>query len=223
MAQQLIIMPTTASAVAERIVALANHCIACKQSFHIVLAGGETPRAIYALLRNAITDWHHWHIYFGDERCYPVGHPQRNDTMAFNEWLAQVPVPHEQIHSIPAELPPAVCVEQYTQALSKVGTFDLVLLGLGEDGHTASLFPGNDWGEKNGAADVMVVDNAPKAPELRITLSARRLSNANHVWFLVKGENKHAILQRWQSGEILPASAIQSKNTVIIFKLVEEM
>ncbi len=207
--------------VAAKIIALANRCIKQNDSFHIVLAGGETPRAVYALLTEMVTDWEKWHIYFGDERWLPAHDKNRNDTMAFDTWLAHVDVPLSQIHSIPAELPQQICVEQYTQVLKNVGDFDLVLLGLGEDGHTASLFPGNDWGDNIDAPVVMAVDNAAKAPAQRITLSAKRLSAADHVWFLINEESKRDILQRWQAGEQsfkerLPVSAIQPKNGIKI-------
>ena len=208
----------TEKTVAEKIISLANRCIAEKNSFHIVLAGGETPRAVYALLKDAKTEWQHWHIYFGDERCEPAGDTNRNDTVAFDAWLAHVAIPCIQIHSIPAELPQKICVEQYTHTLGSVGNFDLVLLGLGEDGHTASLFSGNDWGDAPDALDVIAVDNAPKAPAQRITLSAKRLSAADNVWFLVSGDSKKDILQRWQSGETFPASAIKPKSGIEILQ-----
>jgi len=208
----------TEHTVAAKIIALANRCISRKDSFYIVLAGGETPRAIYALLKEMVTDWEKWHVYFGDERCLPAHDSQRNDTMAFDAWLAQVDIPHTQIHSITAELPQQTCVEQYTQTLKSIGNFDLVLLGLGEDGHTASLFPGNDWGDNTDAPDVMAIDNAPKAPTHRITLSAKRLSAADNVWFLIRSDSKKDILQHWQAGEHLPASAIQPKNGIKILQ-----
>lgn len=225
MAQQLTMMHNaTEQSLAADIIALANSCIAEKNSFHIVLAGGETPRSVYTLLRHAVTDWAKWQVYFGDERCEPAHHKNRNDTMAFDAWLTHVAIPSGQIHSIPAELPQQACVEQYTDILNNAGHFDLVLLGLGEDGHTASLFPGNDWGTEANAPDVLAVSNAPKAPAQRITLSARRLSAADHVWFLVRGDSKKEILRRWQDGEPsvrekLPASAIQPKNGIEIFRL----
>ncbi|HSC75887.1 MAG TPA: 6-phosphogluconolactonase [Pseudomonadales bacterium] len=205
--------------VAAKIIALANRCIKQKDSFHIVLAGGETPRAVYTLLTEMVTDWEKWHVYFGDERCVPAQDLQRNDVMAFDAWLAHVDIPHTQIHNIPAELPQKICVEQYTQTLKNIGNFNLVLLGLGEDGHTASLFPGNDWGDRPDAPDVIAVDNAPKAPAQRITLSTRRLSAADNVWFLIKGDSKKDILQRWQRGEVFPASAIKPKSGVEILQL----
>ena len=210
--------------IAQNIITLANNCIAQKSSFHIVLAGGETPRAVYTLLKDAATDWKKWHVYFGDERCLPAHDINRNDSMAFDTWLTHVAIPHAQIHTIPAELPQPLCVKQYMQILHDVDSFDLVLLGLGEDGHTASLFPGNDWGESFNAPDVMAVDNAAKAPAHRITLSAKRLSAADNVWFLINGESKREILQRWQAGEQsfkerLPVSAIQPKNGIEILLL----
>lgn len=215
----MVITQATDVAIAKKITALANVCIAEKNSFHIVLAGGETPRAVYALLKDAKTDWQYWHIYFGDERCVQANDPLRNDVMAFSTWLAHVAIPHTQIHNIPAELPQKICVEQYTKVLSNVEIFDLVLLGLGEDGHTASLFPGNNWGEKPDSPTVLAVDNSPKAPAQRITLSAKRLSAAEQVWFLIRGDSKKDILQRWQASERLPPSAIQPKNEIEIFQL----
>jgi 6-phosphogluconolactonase len=218
------IISETEDFVAAKIIALANRCITRKNSFYIVLAGGETPRVVYALLKEMVTDWEKWHVYFGDERSVAPNDSHRNDVMAFDAWLAHVDIPRSQIHNIPAELPQQTCVEQYTQTLKNVGNFDLVLLGLGEDGHTASLFPGNDWGDSPDAPDVMAVDNAAKAPAHRITLSAKRLSAADNVWFLIKSDSKREILQRWQEGEQsfkkrLPASAIQPKNGIEIFKL----
>lgn len=213
------IVNTDKRAVAQKIVDLANDAIAQKNSFHIVLAGGETPRAIYTLLRDAKTAWQHWYIYFGDERCEPLQHPQRNDTMAFDTWLAHVNIPPAQIHCIPAELPFDICVDYYSRTLSHIDLFDLVLLGLGEDGHTASLFPGENWGTEINAPSVLAVHCAPKPPSRRITMSAQRLSAADQIWFLVKGQGKKQILQRWQAGENLPASRIQAKKEMVIFRL----
>ena len=206
-------------AVAQRIIQLANASIAKKHSFHIVLAGGETPRAIYTLLRDAKAEWRHWHIYFGDERCAPLQHPQRNDTMAFDTWLAHVNIPPAQIHCIPTELPFDICVDDYARTLRQIDLFDLVLLGLGEDGHTASLFPGENWGTEINAPSVLAVHHAPKPPSQRITMSAQRLSAADQIWFLMKGEEKQSVLDRWQAGENLPACVIHAKRSVMIFRI----
>lgn len=203
--------------VAKVITELANKAIAHKGSFHVVLAGGDTPRDIYSLLRQGETDWSCWHVYFSDERCQPANFPERNDVMARETLLDYVPIPATQVHAIPAELPQPECVAQYTQTLAGVGTFDLVLLGIGHDCHTASLFPGYNWGRGAGAPAVLAFDRAPANPPHRISLSANRLSDAKHVWFLVCGPGKQQALLRWQSGEFLPLSAINPPNGLDVF------
>jgi 6-phosphogluconolactonase len=192
----------------ERILAAAAQAISDRGQFHIVLAGGETPRAIYLLLREAKADWAAWHIYFGDERCLPVDDPQRNSCMAGDEWLDHVTIPTGQAHSIPGELGAQKAADVYASILQTVGDFDLVLLGLGEDGHTASLFPGKDWGTTPVAPDAMAVFDAPKPPPQRVTLSAARLSRARQVLFLVAGEPKHRAVATWRAGNDIPARAI---------------
>jgi 6-phosphogluconolactonase len=96
----------------------------------------------------------------------------------------------------------------YTEALRTVGEFDLVLLGLGEDGHTASLFPGHEWGTAPGSPDVLAVFDAPKPPQQRVSLSAARLSRARQVIFLVSGESKREAVAEWRAGKNIPARAI---------------
>lgn len=203
--------------VARRITELANRSIAAKGSFHVVLAGGNTPQNIYRKLRDISTDWQAWHVYFSDERCQPAGFPERNDAMAAAALLDHVPIPREQIHKIPAELPQAQCVEQYTKTLAQTGTFDLVLLGIGHDCHTASLFPGYNWGRGDNAPAVLAFDRAPANPPARISLSAHRLSDARQVWFLVSGPGKQQALLRWQNGEFLPMNAINPPGGLDVF------
>jgi 6-phosphogluconolactonase len=123
----------------------AERAIAARGAFSIVLAGGNTPRNIYRALCDADTDWSAWHVYFGDERCLPADDPERNSHMARSAWLDHVAIPSQQIHPIPGELGPETAADSYARELAEVGEFDLVLLGLGEDGHTASLFPGGAW------------------------------------------------------------------------------
>ena len=191
-----------------RVRAAADSAIRARGVFRIVLAGGNTPRAIYDMLRKAITDWSKWQVYFGDERCLPAGDPQRNSRMARDTLLDQVPLPRSNIHAIPAESGPLEGAAQYAQTLRAVGEFDLVLLGLGEDGHTASLFPDHDWGTSPDAPDAIAVFDAPKPPPERVSLSAARLSRARCVLFLVDGEAKREAIARWRAGDRIPASAI---------------
>lgn len=177
--------------------------------FHIVLAGGGTPRKVYEQLAKERHDWAHWQIWFGDERCLPPADDERNVRMAMAAWLAQVSIPVRNIHAIPAEHGAVAASESYNRALAAVGSFDLVLLGLGEDGHTASLFPGQDWGEAIDAPDVLAVYDAPKPPPERVSLSARRLSQAEAVLFLVTGPAKREAVKAWRGGVTLPAAAIR--------------
>ncbi len=177
--------------------------------FLIVLAGGNTPSGIYRMLRTAATDWSRWQVYFGDERCLPADDAERNSRMAADAWLNRAPIPQDQVHAIPAELGASAAALAYAETLRGVGDFDLVLLGLGEDGHTASLFPGRDWGVAASAPDALAVFDAPKPPPQRVSLSAARLSRTREVLFMVEGEAKRSAVARWRAGEQLPAGAIR--------------
>ncbi len=182
-----------------------REALAARGEFHIVLAGGGTPREVYEALAREAHDWRRWQVWFGDERCLPVNHPERNSAMARAALLDQVAV--TAVHLIPAELGPDKAAAAYAAQLAGVGEFDLVILGLGEDGHTASLFPGRRLASD--AAAVAVFD-APKPPPERVSLSAPRLSRAHHVLFLVGGAGKRDALVRWQQGDpTLPAASIQ--------------
>ena len=191
-----------------RIRMAANGAIAARGVFRIVLAGGNTPRGVYEMLRKAITDWSKWQVYFGDERCVPANDPQRNSRMAREALLDHVPIPRGNVHAIPAEAGPIDGAARYSQLLRAVGEFDLVLLGLGEDGHTASLFPDHDWGVQKDAPDAIAVFDAPKPPPERVSLSAARLSRARAVLFLAEGEAKREAITRWRNAERIPAAAI---------------
>ena len=193
----------------QRILDAAESAIAGRGEFHLVLAGGNTPRAIYRELAEANADWAHWQIWFGDERCLPPLHPDRNSIMAGAAWLDQSTIPRANIHPIPAELGPIDGARAYAQEIGDVGQFDLVLLGLGEDGHTASLFPEQDWGDADNADHTLAVFNAPKPPPERISLSARRLSETRAALFLIDGEGKRQALTAWRAGAKIPATAIR--------------
>lgn len=181
-------------------------------AFHLVLAGGNTPRRVYQALARAEADWSRWHIWFGDERCLPPEHPERNSRMAADVWLDHVAIPAAQIHVMPAHLPANVGAGETARLYEKVllgqGDFDLVLLGLGEDAHTASLFPGHDWGTGTTAPAVLAVFDAPKPPPERVSLSARRLAAAREVVFLVSGAGKREAVTAWRDGHAIPAAAI---------------
>ena len=197
-----------------RILDAAAHAIEQRGQFLIVLAGGTTPANIYRMLREADTDWSRWYVYFGDERCLPADGSERNSRMAADTWLDHVSIPRHQIHVLSAELGPESAALAYSETLRNAGDFDLVLLGLGADGHTASLFPGHDWGVTADAPDVLAVFDAPKPPPQRVSLSASRLSRARGVLFLVAGDSKSDAVAQWRNGADIPARAIRPESGV---------
>ncbi len=199
----------------------AGEAIATRGLFRLVLAGGETPRSVYEHLRSIDTDWGAWEIWFGDERCLAAEDRRRNSRMAAEAWLDRVPIPPQQVHAIAAELGAEPAAADYRKALAGVPQFDLVLLGLGEDGHTASLFPGADWGEAPGAPAALAVTNAPKPPAERVSLSARRLSDTRGALFLVAGAGKRSAVDAWRAGVALPAASIRPRAGVNV--LVERI
>lgn len=198
----------------DAIVACAQAAIEKNGRFSIVLAGGNTPRAVYRLLREVNVDWSKWHIYHGDERCLSPDHVDRNSLMAHQAWLKYVGVPASQIHDIPAELGNVAGAEAYAKTLKDIGTFDMVILGLGEDGHTASLFP--DQAIDN-SADAVPVFNSPKPPAERVTISQSRLNDTQQVLFLVTGVGKQEAVDHWRQGVAIPASLITAKDAVDVF------
>jgi 6-phosphogluconolactonase len=181
--------------------------IAARGAFHLVLAGGTTPLALYRALNRQQVGDARWHVWYGDERCLPVDHPERNSVAIEAAWLSASGIPPENRRPIPAERDSHDAASVYAGWLADVADFDVVLLGMGEDGHTASLFPGHDWD----GADVLAVHAAPKPPPERVSLSAARLNRSQCVWFVITGAGKREALSRWKKGDPLPVSAIHGK------------
>jgi len=199
-----------AQAVAEeavqRVLQVAGEAIAERGAFHMVLAGGSTPEKAYRMLACCEADWSNWHLYPGDERCLPVGHPERNSSMIQHAWLEQVRIPSDQVHWIPAEEGPLQGAAMFEDVVRQAVPFDLVLLGMGEDGHTASLFPGH---EQDAERLVVGVTGAPKPPPERVSLSFTSLARSRHMLVLVTGKGKRAALARWRAGEALPVARLE--------------
>lgn len=207
--QEMINQATT-----QRILDAANEAIRKYGSFLIVLAGGSTPKSVYQLLAKANADWANWHIYYNDDRCLPIDHPERNSLMAAQAWLQHVAIPKSQIFDIPTELGNVEGAKAYAATLKGVRAFDLVLLGLGEDGHTASLFPNQ---VVDNSADAVSVFDAPKPPADRVTMSQHRLNNTHEVIFLVTGAGKQEAVNHWRQGMNIPATLIKSPNGVDVY------
>jgi len=196
------------------IIKKANESIGARKSFYLVLCGGGTPKSIYFKLCHMNTDWSKWHIFFGDERCLPSDHPERNSVMARECLLSKAPIPHEQVHFIDGEKGNIVAANHYDIMLNEVGDFDLVLLGFGEDGHTASLFPGHDWDNSKNAVAIF---DAPKPPSERVSITSSRLSRSKNTLFLITGKNKVDAFVQWQKKIDLPASNISAIDELKIY------
>ncbi|MGD8619489.1 MAG: 6-phosphogluconolactonase [Gammaproteobacteria bacterium] len=197
-----------ATAAAALILSAADAAIAARGEFRLVLAGGTTPDKVYRQLAASPVDWTRWQIYFGDERCLPVTDPGRNSRMAAEAWLDQCSIPRDNVHPIPAELGSQAAAQLYAPQVAAARPFDLVLLGMGEDGHTASLFPGQV--HPNGE-QVHAVSDAPKPPPDRVTLSREALSDSRDVLILVTGAGKRTAVRRWLAGEDLPIARITAR------------
>jgi len=202
-----------------KILDVAQEAIQKRRIFKIVLAGGTTPENVYRLLAKESCDWQHWHFYLGDERCLPADHTDRNSQMALKTLLNHIEIPEDNIHFIAAELGAEQAAKRYEKTVIKDALpFDLVLLGMGEDGHTASLFPGHQHPKSE---LVHAVYNAPKPPPERVSLSVNALSENHNLMILVTGKSKKESVAAWLKGRALPVSSISSLGvtTVLLDKL----
>jgi 6-phosphogluconolactonase len=203
-----------AQAAFQQILDAADDAISDHGIFKLVLAGGSTPEKVYRLLAQADADWSNWYIYYGDERCLPAHHADRNSLMATQAFLEKVAIPDAQIFTIPAELGPEQAAKKYQQIVADALPFDMVLLGMGEDGHTASLFPGHQHREEELAHAIY---NSPKPPPERVSISAKALSNTQQLIFLITGTNKQDAVKNWRSGQDLPVATIVPENPIDIY------
>ena len=222
---------------AARFERLSDQSIASTGHFSVALSGGSTPLALYRLLaeppfREAIA-WSRVHLFWGDERFVPPDHPDSNYGAALEALVSRVPLPTENVHSIPAEATePEAAAAQYEDTLRRffatpkgeVPRFDLVLLGLGPDGHTASLFPGLPALDEN--SHLVVATYVPKLAAWRITLTPPVLRSARHVMFLVAGPDKAAVLRDVLEGphdpHRLPAQLVRPEDGDDLTWLVDE-
>jgi len=189
--------------------------------FSVALSGGSTPRALYSLLATdefvARVDWSRLHVFWGDERCVPPDHPESNYGMARQALLDHVRIPLSNIHRIPCEREPRLAAAAYEQTLRawfsggsagrrvrerETPRFDLILLGMGEDGHTASLFPGAAaLGERT---RWVVACQVIALGAWRVTLTPIVINAAAHVMFLVSGAHKAERLRQVLAGPYRP-------------------
>lgn len=228
-----------AQAAAQEFVALAERAIQARGVFSVALSGGSTPQKLYKLLASEPfserVNWQHVQFFWGDERCVPPDHPESNYLHVKEALLNHVPVPEENIHRVQGELPPEMAAQMYeetllryfsglpTQAEREGACFDLALLGMGDDGHTASLFPGTSViNEATRWVAALYVD---KLAAWRVTLTPAILNRAAQVIFLVEGQPKAWTLQKVIYGayqpDRYPAQIIKPKDGALTWMIDE--
>lgn len=223
-----------ARAAAENFVSLAAVATARHDLFSVALSGGSTPRLMHTYLAlPSLSDqvaWERVHVFWGDERCVPAEHADSNYRMAYETLLEHVPIPSANIHPIQGETLPSQAAEEYEAELrgffenGDSKTFDLVFLGLGEDGHTASLFPGSGGLQERKHWVIPVEHSTPPAPLVdRVSLTPALINTAAQVIFLVAGEAKAGRVAQVLKGpyqpETLPAQSIQPVNGALVWML----
>lgn len=186
----------------------ANDAIAKRGQFLVALNGGGTPKRLFELLASAPDkmDWSRAHVFWGDERLVSADDPENNFGMAKRILLDRVSIPPDNIHRVNTDLEPAEAVADYTRALKRFAAapldwprFDLILLGMGDDGHTASLFPGSPIEENE--AVIAVTAKYQGRPAQRITLTPLIINHAREVLFMVTGASKAEALKRVLNGD----------------------
>ncbi len=220
--------PALAHAAAETVTALAAEAVAARGRFSIGLSGGSTPRPLYELLAGEPfaprIEWSNVHVFWGDERCVPPDDEDSNYRMTREALLDHVPLPLQNIHRVQGELPPPQAATAYEQDLHQFFSeprprFDLLLQGMGGDGHTASLFPGTQALHEQ---QRWAVENyVQKLDSWRVTLTACAINAAAHVIFLVDGTPKaealRAVLRGLYMPETYPSQLVQPSDGDVVW------
>ena len=212
----------------------ASIAIQNKGLFNVVLSGGGTPQPLFEYLAENqsadFLDWARIHFFWGDERTVGPSDPQSNYRQANRTLLQKRMIQPRNIHRIEGELDPSQAAALYQKEIvnwihGSPPSFDLIFLGMGEDGHTASLFPGSKVVSYPADFDLVAANHVPQLETWRITLTPKLINAANKIIFLVSGENKASILKQVLEGpyqpEVFPAQLIRPQNGKLIW-LIEQ-
>ena len=227
--QNIKVLPDTSTlyrAAAEEFIRCARKSVADHGRFCVALSGGSTPRGVYSLLAERPGDlpWSNIFVFFGDERHVPPDHPDSNYRMAQEALLFKVPISAANVFRIRAELDAKQAAQLYEGQLrsffglkpGELPRFDLILLGLGDDGHTASLFPGS--AALNETSRLAVANWVEKFRQYRITFTFPVINHAAEIMFLVSGAGKEEILKEVLSkGEKYPAQCVRPENGALLW------
>ena len=195
---------------------VAKNAVRKKGSFKIVMAGGSTPERLYkSFLDICNQNFSDWELYVGDERSLPEDSKDRNSNMIKRSFIDHLPNDSKpKFFPINTEKGSQEASNEYNSIINKIDQFDLVLLGLGEDGHTASLFPGHQWDKQ---LNVVAVSNAPKPPSNRVSMTPKAFLKAKKIFFIVTGHGKRDAVNAWKKGLDIPASKIMSENFIDVY------
>lgn len=186
-------------------------CIRERGLCHVALPGGNSPARCLNFLAEKTLPWQQVHWYLGDERCYPKNHHDRNDVMLIENLWSRIGTTN--CHIIPTEQGAEKAADIYRDIIDSIERLDIVFLGMGEDGHTASLFPDNE--ALHDSRSVIPVYHSPKPPSDRVSLSINTLRNAQYRMVLTSGASKAPVIQRIKDGETLPINCLGDINWFI--------
>ncbi len=219
-------------AAAQSFYSLSRAAIAAQGRFVVALSGGSTPRRLYALLGSTpyqtTVDWRRIHLFWADERCVPSDHPESNYALLRDELLMHVPLPKNNIHRVEGEADPGEAARKYEQSIkdfygTHIPAFDLIMLGVGEDGHTASLFPGSSALHETARIAVPVYFEKPKMS--RVTLTLPIINHSSYVLFLATGGAKAKVVKNILNegnSEGYPAGLVRPKSGMLAWFLDRE-
>ncbi|MEM6692151.1 MAG: 6-phosphogluconolactonase [Planctomycetota bacterium] len=209
--------------IADRFCELAKQCVAGQGIFRVSLSGGSTPKRLYEILATRDLPWTSMHFYWGDERNVPADHDESNQKMVREAMLTPANVPESNIHPVPVNVDdPASAASAYEATLrehfanDEFPAWDLALLGMGDDAHTASLFPGTEATKASLAGNEerwFVENHVEKFSGYRYTMTAPAINSAKQRWFLVSGENKREALAKVWADE---GDALEAPSRLVI-------
>lgn len=216
-------------AAADAVIEALNRAVVRRGRATLALSGGNTPRAMYAHFADAShasLEWDRIHLLWGDERCVPPDHPRSNFGMARDAFISRIPIPASNVHRMYGELPPERAAAEYRDGLRDLfgegmPRIDIVHLGVGNDGHTASLFPFDPVLDETD--DTVCVTRQPDTGESRITLTPAVINAAERVDFLALGADKAAIVRTVLHGEHdparVPAQCVRPADGTVVWTL----
>ena len=218
---------------ADRFIEIAQRSIRSSGRFAVALSGGSTPKNLYSRLSSPAyqerLSWPNVHLFWGDERCVPPDHPDSNFRMVKEALLSKIEIPPENVHRMAGEREPSTAASEYEKHLQEfflvkngaLPRFDLILLGVGDDGHTASLFPGS--GALHETKRLVLAPFVEKLKSHRLTLTLPVLNQGGEVWFLVTGSDKAGIIKEiFSASADLPAAKVQPENGKLMWFITQD-